>query len=137
MTPIETPSDDTAIIPFTVDVAEAQLEDLAARLRHTRWPDEETVAGTDRPWGQGMRLRVAQELAAQADDPGLADRFGYTNICLKLQSVNKRRATHSGRGALPCQAASFRQRSDGPRQRRHQPARTSSMVTMSTRPFAA
>lgn len=57
------PTDDPAIVPFRVDVPDAQLDDLVARLRHTRWPDEETVAGTDRPWDQGMRLRVTQELA--------------------------------------------------------------------------
>ena len=49
--------------------------------------------------------------------PGLTDRFGYANICLKLQSVNKwtRHDFREGRptrlGGLP------RQRSNGPRRR--------------------
>lgn len=51
------------ILPFRVEVPEAQLDDLRNRLRHTRWPEAETVAGTDDPWGQGLPLHVAQELA--------------------------------------------------------------------------
>ncbi|MBK5288902.1 MAG: epoxide hydrolase [Acidimicrobiia bacterium] len=51
------------IVPFTVEIAQEQLDDLAARLRLTRWPDEETVVGTDAPWSQGMPLRFARELA--------------------------------------------------------------------------
>ncbi|UDY34807.1 epoxide hydrolase family protein [Dermatobacter hominis] len=51
------------IVPFTIDVPQEQLDDLANRIRHTRWPDQETVAGTDEPWKQGMPLRAAQELA--------------------------------------------------------------------------
>jgi pimeloyl-ACP methyl ester carboxylesterase len=51
------------IVPFRVDVPDAVLEDLHRRLRHTRWPEAETVAGTDDPWQQGMPLHVTQELA--------------------------------------------------------------------------
>lgn len=51
------------ILPFTIDVPQAQLDDLVARVRHTRWPEQEAVAGTDDPWGQGMPLRFAQQLA--------------------------------------------------------------------------
>lgn len=51
------------ILPFRVEVPEAQVEDLRNRLRHARWPEAETVAGTDDPWGQGLPLHVAQELA--------------------------------------------------------------------------
>ena len=50
------------ILPFTIEAPEDQLDDLRRRLRHTRWPDQETVAGTDEPWQQGMPLHVAQEL---------------------------------------------------------------------------
>ncbi len=51
------------IRPFTVAIAQDQLDDLAARLRLTRWPDEETVVGTDAPWSQGMPRQFAQRLA--------------------------------------------------------------------------
>ena len=53
----------TDIVPFTIAVSDTELEDLRSRLRHTRWPDAETVAGTDEPWSQGMPLHFAQELA--------------------------------------------------------------------------
>ncbi len=51
------------ILPFRVEVPQEALDDLAARLRHARWPEQETVAGTDEPWQQGIPLHVAQELA--------------------------------------------------------------------------
>ena len=51
------------ILPFTIDTPEDQLEDLRRRLHHTRWPEAETVAGTDDPWKQGIPLHVTQELA--------------------------------------------------------------------------
>jgi pimeloyl-ACP methyl ester carboxylesterase len=56
------------IVPFTIAVPQADLEDLAARLGRTRWPDRETTAGTDTPWQQGMPLEVAQRIAAHWAD---------------------------------------------------------------------
>lgn len=56
-------TDSDAIVPFTIDVPQAQLDDLVARVRGARWPDQETVADTDEPWSQGMPLRFAQQLA--------------------------------------------------------------------------
>jgi pimeloyl-ACP methyl ester carboxylesterase len=50
------------ILPFRIEFPDEALEDLANRLRHTRWPEAETVAGTDEPWQQGMPLHVTQEL---------------------------------------------------------------------------
>lgn len=44
---------------FTIDISGAQLDDLAARLAATRWPDAETVDD----WSQGTPLAYAQELA--------------------------------------------------------------------------
>ncbi len=49
----------TAIRPFTVDVAEAELEDLRARIVATRWPERETVLDDT----QGVQLALAQEIA--------------------------------------------------------------------------
>jgi pimeloyl-ACP methyl ester carboxylesterase len=52
------------IVPFSIAVPQADLDDLAARLGRTRWPDRETTAGTDQPWQQGLPLDVAQRIAA-------------------------------------------------------------------------
>ena len=47
------------IRPFCIDVPQAELDELAARLAATRWPNEVTGAGTD----YGMPLAVVQRLA--------------------------------------------------------------------------
>lgn len=52
------------ILPFRVHHSDEQLEDLRSRLRNTRWPERETVAGTDDPWSQGTPLSFAQEVTA-------------------------------------------------------------------------
>lgn len=44
--------------PFLVDVPEAALDDLRARLRATRWPEPATVDD----WSQGVPLGVARDL---------------------------------------------------------------------------
>ena len=44
--------------PFTIDVADAVLDDLRQRLTNTRWPEAETVDD----WSQGTPLSYAQEL---------------------------------------------------------------------------
>ncbi len=46
--------------PFRVDVPEDALDDLRARLAHTRWPDEIEGAA----WDYGSNLEYLQELAA-------------------------------------------------------------------------
>jgi hypothetical protein len=46
------------IIPFRIDVPEADLADLRDRLRRTRWPDPETVDD----WSQGAPLGYVQDL---------------------------------------------------------------------------
>src|SRR5947207_4392073 len=52
-------TDATAIRPFTIDVPEADLEDLRARLAATRWPERETVDDAS----QGVQLATIQALA--------------------------------------------------------------------------
>ncbi len=47
------------IKPFRIDIPQSDLEDLAARLAATRWPDEVSGAGTD----YGMPLGVVKRLA--------------------------------------------------------------------------
>jgi hypothetical protein len=49
----------TEIRPFTVEIAQDDLDDLRRRIAETRWPDKELVA--DRT--QGVQLAVTQELA--------------------------------------------------------------------------
>jgi pimeloyl-ACP methyl ester carboxylesterase len=49
-------SDD--ILPFTIDVPDASIDDLRDRLARTRWPDAETVDD----WSQGIPLAYTQEL---------------------------------------------------------------------------
>ncbi len=51
-------SDTTDIRPFRIDVPQADLDDLAARLEATRWPDEMPTAGTD----YGMPSNVVARL---------------------------------------------------------------------------
>ncbi|HZG32791.1 MAG TPA: epoxide hydrolase, partial [Sphingopyxis sp.] len=45
--------------PFTVEVSQAALDDLRARIANTRWPERETVDD----WDQGLPLAYAQDLA--------------------------------------------------------------------------
>src|SRR5262245_6311788 len=50
---------DTAIRPFTFEVAEGEIEQLRARIAATRWPEKEPV--DDR--SQGVQLATIQALA--------------------------------------------------------------------------
>jgi epoxide hydrolase len=72
---------------FRIDVPEAQLEDLRARLRGARWPERETVDD----WSQGVPLAYLSELCAY-----WADEYDW-------------RATEARLNALP----QFRTRIDG------------------------
>ena len=53
------PSTDTAVRPFRVDVPGEEIADLQRRVAATRWPSAELVA--DR--SQGVQLATIQELA--------------------------------------------------------------------------
>ena len=46
------------VVPFTIDVAEAELDDLRDRLRRTRWAETATVGD----WSQGVPLAYLQDL---------------------------------------------------------------------------
>lgn len=46
------------MIPFRIDIPEAELIDLRERLLRTRWPDEEPVVD----WSQGVPLAYLREL---------------------------------------------------------------------------
>lgn len=49
-----------AILPFTIAVGDAQLQDLGNRLAATRWPEHETPDD----WSQGIPLDYMQELVS-------------------------------------------------------------------------
>jgi len=49
---------DTTIRPFHIDIPQADLDDLSARLGRTRWPAESPEAG----WSRGVPLSYAQGL---------------------------------------------------------------------------
>src|ERR1700761_1931042 len=52
-------TNDAEVTPFRIDIPQADLDDLRARLARTRWPDEIPGAG----WDYGIPLAVARELA--------------------------------------------------------------------------
>jgi pimeloyl-ACP methyl ester carboxylesterase len=59
------------VTPFTVDIADEQIEDLQQRLRNTRFPEPETVEN----WEQGIPLQYVQDLCTYwADDYDWRDR---------------------------------------------------------------
>jgi epoxide hydrolase-like protein len=47
-----------AVRPFRIDIPQAQLDELRARLANTRWPDELPGVG----WSRGVPLAYLQEL---------------------------------------------------------------------------
>jgi pimeloyl-ACP methyl ester carboxylesterase len=49
-----------AISPFTINVSDAELDDLRRRLRATRWPERELVDD----WSQGVPLAWMQDVCA-------------------------------------------------------------------------
>jgi pimeloyl-ACP methyl ester carboxylesterase len=55
----EKTADATEIRKFTIDIPEADLEDLRARIAATRWPEKETVDDAS----QGVQLATMQALA--------------------------------------------------------------------------
>src|SRR4051794_981890 len=55
----EQAADATAIRPFTIDTPQADLDDLRARIKATRWPEKEPVEDQS----QGVQLATLQALA--------------------------------------------------------------------------
>ncbi len=53
------PNEIVGIRPFTIDIPQAQLDDLSARLAHTRWPD----ALPDVGWSRGVPVAYLKGLA--------------------------------------------------------------------------
>src|SRR5688572_15627954 len=57
--PARTPTVDTSIRPFRVNISDEDLADLRQRIKATRWPEKETVAD----FSQGVPLATMQKLA--------------------------------------------------------------------------
>jgi pimeloyl-ACP methyl ester carboxylesterase len=71
-------ADATAIRPFTIDIPEADLDDLRTRIAATRWPDKETVDDAS----QGVQLDMMQALARY-----WATEYDWRSCEAKLNSV--------------------------------------------------
>jgi pimeloyl-ACP methyl ester carboxylesterase len=52
------PASSALVRPFTVAIADSEIDDLKQRLARTRWPNPETVSD----WSQGVRLENAKSL---------------------------------------------------------------------------
>jgi pimeloyl-ACP methyl ester carboxylesterase len=71
-------ADATAIRPFTIDIPEADLDDLRTRIAATRWPNKETVDDAS----QGVQLDLMQALARY-----WATEYDWRRCEAKLNSV--------------------------------------------------
>jgi pimeloyl-ACP methyl ester carboxylesterase len=72
---------------FRIDVPEAELEDLRARLRGARWPERETVDD----WSQGVPLAYLSELCAY-----WADEYDWRATEARLNALPQFRTTFDG-----------------------------------------
>ena len=75
--------------PFRLDVPEADLADLRARLRATRWPDPEVVDD----WSQGIPLAYVQDLCAY-----WADGYDWRATEARLNGLGQFRTEIDGLG---------------------------------------
>jgi pimeloyl-ACP methyl ester carboxylesterase len=69
---------DVGIVPFTLEVPEADLTELRRRIAATRWPSEELVG--DR--SQGVQLKTARALAAY-----WATRYDPSRVATRLNAL--------------------------------------------------
>lgn len=80
---------DERVVPFTVDVPQADLDDLRARLAQTRWPDAETVHDAS----QGPRLAKVRALVEHWQH-----RYDWRRCERALNAVPQVRTTIDGLG---------------------------------------
>jgi pimeloyl-ACP methyl ester carboxylesterase len=78
-----------AITPFTLDIPEAQLDDLKRRLAATRWPEKETVDD----WKQGSPLAKVQALCAH-----WANGYDWRACEARLNALGQHRTDIDGLG---------------------------------------
>jgi pimeloyl-ACP methyl ester carboxylesterase len=81
--------DDEAVLPFPIAVEEAALDDLRARLAHTRWPGEEPVDD----WSQGIPLGYMKDLCAT-----WAQDYDWRRCEAELNAAGSSRTTIDGLG---------------------------------------
>ncbi|ALG08455.1 epoxide hydrolase family protein [Kibdelosporangium phytohabitans] len=77
------------ITPFRIDVPQADLADLRARLRRTRWPDAETATGHE----QGVPLAYLRDLCAY-----WAERYDWRATERRLNALPQFRTEIDGVG---------------------------------------
>jgi epoxide hydrolase len=77
----------STIVPFHLDIPEAELDALGGRLRNTRWADRETVAD----WSQGIPLAYVQELCAY-----WADVYDWRRLEARLNAIGQFRTEIDG-----------------------------------------
>ncbi|MFC8733870.1 epoxide hydrolase family protein [Luteimicrobium sp. NPDC057192] len=75
------------VVPFEVHVPDAELDELRRRVRATRWPDAETVAGG----AQGVPLDVMHDLARY-----WADGYSWRRLERRLAGFEQYRAEIDG-----------------------------------------
>ena len=77
------------VMPFTIDIPEADLHDLRDRLARTRWPEAETVDD----WSQGIPLAYVKELCGY-----WADAYDWRKIEARLNTFPQYRTEIDGIG---------------------------------------
>ncbi|MFL5825936.1 MAG: epoxide hydrolase family protein [Thermoleophilaceae bacterium] len=78
-----------ALTEFRIEVPDAELEDLRARLRRARWPERETVED----WSQGVPLEYLQDLCAY-----WADGYDWRAAETRLKALPQFRTVIDGLG---------------------------------------
>ena len=81
-----------AVTPFRIAVADADLDDLRAKIARTRWPDQVEDAG----WDYGTPLGYLQELVEY-----WADGFRWREREQMLNSLPQFRASADAPGFTP------------------------------------
>src|SRR3954466_2789581 len=69
---------ETAVRPFTIEIPQADLEDLRSRIAATRWPEQETVDDQS----QGVPLATMQTIARYWHD-----KYDWRRCEAKLNAV--------------------------------------------------
>ena len=69
-----------AITPFTLSIPQSALDDLATRLRLTRWPEQEPVSD----WSQGVPLAALQDFAGY-----WRDRYDWRRCEARLNALGQ------------------------------------------------
>ena len=86
-------------VPFSIGVPQADLDDLRARIRNTRWPNELRSDG----WAKGTELAFAQDLARH-----WADVYDWRTVESRLNGFEQSLATVDGRSVHFVQCRSGR-----------------------------